>query len=54
MLIKIKRPFKEQVFECVKKFCQSGKRALAPHSVTHLYLDKATIHTCGGIVEVRY
>lgn len=54
MLIKLKRPFKEQVVECVKRFCQSGKRALAPHSVTHLYLDRATIHTCSEIVEIRY
>lgn len=43
----------EAVRDGVYAFCLSGKRRDAAHCVTHLFPDKAIIHTHTGIEEVR-
>lgn len=45
IIIELKRPTSDEVFRRMKAFCQSGKRGLAKGHVTHLYADKAVIHT---------
>ena len=53
IIIKEKQPSVQKVFECVKAFCQSGQRELALHHVTHLWDDRAIIHTHKGQVQIR-
>lgn len=53
IIIKDKRPLPENVIAWMKAFIQSGKRSLAKHHVTHLWPDRAVIHTHLGIEEVR-
>jgi hypothetical protein len=53
IIIKDKRPMPENVIAWMKAFIQSGKRELAKHHVTHLWPDRAVIHTHRGTEEVR-
>lgn len=53
IIVKEKWPSVERVFACVKALCQSGHRSKAAHHVTHLWEDRAIIHTHTGAEEVR-
>lgn len=54
IIIENPHPFPETVLSYMKSFCQSGKRSLAEHCVTHLYNDRAIIHTHKGSVMVQF
>jgi hypothetical protein len=54
LILKVRRPTEDLVYRVLKGFCQSGKRALASHSVTHLYEKRAVTYTCNDLVEVRW
>jgi hypothetical protein len=45
IIVKHKRPTPDELYRRLKAFCQSGKRSLAKNHVTHLYGDRAVIHT---------
>ena len=52
IIIKEKRWFPETVAASLKALRQSGKANLVAHHVTHLFPDKAIIHTHKGTEEV--
>jgi hypothetical protein len=54
IIIKNARPFVSDVKAYIKAFCKSGKRSLAEHCVTHLYPDKAIIHTHTGLEVIKF
>lgn len=54
IIIENPHPFPETVQSYMKAFCQSGKRSLVEHCVTHLYKDKAIIHTHKGSETVSF
>jgi hypothetical protein len=53
IIIKEKRWFPETVVASLKALRRSGKANLVPHHVTHLFPDKAIIHTHKGIEEIK-
>lgn len=53
IIVKEKHWFPESIVAGIKALRQSGRGGLVSHHVTHLFPDKAIIHTHTGTEEVR-
>lgn len=53
IIFKEPRWFPETIVASLKKLRQSGKSTLVAHHVTHLFAEKAVIHTHTGKEEIR-